>query len=240
MNLKELAGLHFQDMSCNSYPGRIIILGRTPDGSCIQIYSIMGRSDPSRNRIFEKMPDRHGWIETSFVDESKVSGDPNLLIYHAMAEADGYYIVSNGRQTDDLIQIEGIGVLETGDWKYEPDTSHTPRISGIYSPGDVLDMRLVILRKSPFGDACDLMDYAFSGVAPGFGFFISTYEGDGDPLPSFKGEPQVMPIESNDPAEIAATYWAALDADNRVALAVKVIPSNGPSKIEIINRYTVG
>lgn len=242
MNVAYRATTNFRDLSRNSYPGRIITMGRTPNGTPAQIYAIMGRSDGSRYRRFELVPGKHGWLRTSFADRHKVSGDPELLIYHAMAEIeDCAYAVSNGRQTDDLVQCDGrIEVLTTGTWTYEPDPSHTPRISGVCFPGDVQRMQLLMLRKSPFGDACDFLDFSFGEVAPGFGYFISTYEADGDPLPPFSGEPLVMPIASDNPGKIAAAYWAALDADNRVSIAVKVIPVDGPSETKIINRYAVG
>lgn len=164
MNIEEHAATNLKFLSDNPYTGRGIVLGLTPDGRPTQIYYVMGRSPGSRNRILDPVPGKHGWLRTSFADQSKVSGDPGLLIYNAMAEEPDTYIVSNGAQTDAVMQ-------------------------------------------------------------------------NGDPLPPFHGEPLIMPIKSNDPAEIAEMYWSALDADNKVALAVKVILSDGPSEIEIINRY---
>ena len=228
MDISARAAANFKALSQNSYPGRLIVLGQTPDGDPVQIYSIMGRSEGSRNRIFEPVPNEPTCMRTRVADESKVSGDPSLLIYNAMRESGNTFVVSNGDQTD-MVAKDGISVLRGR--QYEPDIPNfTPRITGLTRvSSDSLDLRLVILRKSPFGDTCERFYYDYEGVAtPGYGYFISTYAGDGDPLPSFEGEPLIMPIESNDSIQIAETFWGALDPDNRVALAVK-----------IINRYSV-
>lgn len=238
MYIKERAAANLEALSRNPYPGRGIVLGRTFCLNPVQIYWIMGRSEGSRNRILEPIPEKHGWLRTCIADQSKFQGDPSLLIYTAMAEEPDNFVVSNGAQTDAVMK-RGIGTLN--DWRYEPDKPNfTPRITGITRlwPGDVLDTRLIMLRKSDSGyDECDRFDYVYGKATRGFGFFISTYEGDGNPLPAFHGEPLILPIEDDDPAQIAEAFWSVLNPENRVALAVKVIPHEGPSKIKIINRH---
>lgn len=237
MHIKYEAMSNFLALSQNSYPGRGIVLGRTPDGSFVQIYWVMGRSEGSRNRILESVPSiGHGWIRTRVADASKHSGDPALLIYKAMAEDMGTFVVSNGTQTEAVLRG---GILILDQWQYEPDDPNfTPRITGrIRFLSNGLDMQLVILKKSPFGKKCDRFSYTYSKSAAGYGYYISTYCGDGNPLPSFQGEPIVLPISNTDPAEIAKAYWAVLNEENRVAVAVKIIPIDHPSKIAIINRY---
>jgi IMP cyclohydrolase len=239
MDLSEHAAMNLQALSRNPYPGRGIVLGCTPSGDPIQIYWIMGRSKSSRNRILEPISDKQGWLKTRIADPSEFTGDPSLLIYTAMAEAPGVYIVSNGAQTDAVVQ-SGMSVLENGSWQYEPDRPNfTPRVTGITrrAPDGTLQMDLVILKKSPLSEACDHLSYSYSDVAAGYGYFISTYTGDGDPLPAFCGKPLLLPIESNEPAKIAETYWSTLDLDNRVALAVKIIPYGGPSETTFINHH---
>jgi IMP cyclohydrolase len=237
--IERLAQENLQALACNKYPGRIIVMGRAPNGSSVQIYGIMGRSEGSRNRILEKIEGEHGRLQTRVADESQVTGDPALLIYTAMAEKPGTYVVSNGAQTDTVIQG---GILTLKDsWQYEPDApNYTPRITGVinyirgHKPPEI---RLVILKKSLFGDRCDCMSYDYGEIRLGYGHCISTYEGDGDPLPPFCGEPLLLPIGIN-AKQIAEQYWTALNEHNRVALAVKFIPSDQPSSIYIINRHT--
>jgi len=240
MNANTQAGVNLHGLLDNPYPGRGIIMGRNPDGNLVQIYWVMGRSESSRNRVLETIPDKHGWLRTNIAKQDGYKGDPSLLIYNAMAEERNYYVVSNGTQTDAVIANDNIDALEYDNWEYEPDNPNfTPRITGVirYKSGNLISMRMMILRKSPFGDKCDRWGISFGEVAPGFGYFISTYQGDGNPLPSFHGEPLLMPINHTDPAEIAQMYWSALNKDNRVSLAVKIIPPDGPSKIQIINRH---
>lgn len=234
--IEELAAANLQALSKNRYPGRLIVLGRTPCGDPVQIYSIMGRSEGSRNRIFELAPNEPSCVRTRIADESKISGDPSLLIYNAMREDGNGFVVSNGLQTDSVM-MNGTSALKG--WHYEPDSPNfTPRITGVTRvSGDRLDIRLIMLRKSSFGGACERFYYDYDGVEAGYGYLISTYDGDGDPLPSFSGEPLIMPIESNDPAEIASMFWVNLNEDNKVALATKVIRPGQSSQIEIINRY---
>jgi len=210
----------------------------------------MGRSENSRNRVFEDRGNGDLW--TAPADPAKVA-DPSLIIYRAMAEttpSQGFewlYVVSNGAQTDAV--VDGVwreselllGAL--GDpWAYEPDAPNfTPRITGLFSlhpkRGEAYG-EIMLHKKSPFGDGTVRIlhrhDYAFE--ANGLGLCVTTYMGDGDPLPAFSGEPYLLPL-AGDVKEIAATIWRALNVDNRVALAVKMIDVASPatSLLHVIN-----
>ncbi len=232
----------------NPYHGRFFVLGMDNTGeNAVQIYGVEGRSDHSRNRVLSY--DATGRVFTEPADPSKMK-DPSLIIYNAMKERDhGYFVVSNGEQTDKVVTF-GLGVGEYAgeglfSYQYEPDVPNfTPRITGIcfrrgWPSGkcEGVSFTLAILRKSLWGEACDRHFYTYDHIEPGFGFYISTYTGNGDPLPSFAGEPRLMPIEGDIKA-IAKSYWEAMDTANRVALAVKFIPLDGKwSRIYVINQY---
>jgi len=200
----------------------------------------MGRSESSRNRVFEKVPNTQGWVKTRVADPSTFTGDPSLLIYNAMVEQPNRFVVSNGAQTDAILQ-NGMSELQSGNWKYEPDhPNFTPRISGVINTDEAHRFQLVMLRKSVAGDECDILSYTYDDIPYGFGYFISTYEDDGNPLPSFRDEPRILPIGHRNPHIIALAFWNILNEENRVALAVKVIPSDGsPSRVDIINRFKI-
>ncbi|MDO8523764.1 MAG: IMP cyclohydrolase [bacterium] len=223
----------------NSYVGRGMIVGLDDSGKfLVQMYWIMGRSENSRNRVFER---EGGRLFTEAADPSKVK-DPSLIIYNAMGEqSTGMAVVSNGHQTDAVMGVNSEDVLQIlSDWQYEPDENFTPRITAVsYWWKDKANAEISLLRKSPFGDDCNRNLYKRNGIGKGFGYCITTYVGDGDPLPAFQGEPYLLPL-GGDANFIAGTYWDALNADNRVSLAVKFIPKEGPSHIVINNKYKKG
>ncbi len=230
---------NFEELKNNPYPGRGIVCGMDPSGKyLVQVYWIMGRSGNSRNRVFEA---KGGLLRTAAADPSTLA-DPSLIIYNAMRELSDLYVVTNGDQTDTIIQ----GLLAGASFgqalntrQYEPDKpNYTPRISAICSLRDGMPVaEISILKRSAFGDGCDRQTFRYESFGPGFGHFISTYQGDGNPLPSFKGDPRVMPLEA-DAAAIADTYWSALNVENRVSLAVKFIEiMSGQSEITIRNQY---
>lgn len=239
------AQANFFNLSQNPYPGRGIVAGLDETGQyMVQVYWIMGRSENSRNRVF-KADDETGRLFTEAADPSKVK-DPSLIIYNAMLEAPPFYVVSNGDQTDTVI-----GELNRGPFflesalcgrEYEPDAPNfTQRITAVGKLDSRLGQRIMmsILRKSRFGDRCDQHTYELHS-GPGFGFCVTTYSGDGDPLPPFRGDPLLMPLVGG-AEDIARTYWDALNEANRVSLAVKWIEiGNGRSDIYIINEYTQG
>jgi hypothetical protein len=160
-----------------------------------------------------------------------------------MAEYDDRYVVSNGDQTYTVIKT-----LESGGsfhdamrlHEYEPDEpNYTPRITGIVSlrSGEDPVAVIAVLRESDHGEKCDRLFYEYGALYPGYGYYVTTYTGDGDPLPAFRGEPYILPL-GEDAEGIACDLWNHLDPDNRVAIAVKLINQrSGGTKIHIINQY---
>lgn len=209
----------------NSYPGRGIVLGRSKDGKkAVAAYFIMGRSENSRNRIFAE--EGQG-IRTQAFDPSKLV-DPSLIIYAPVRVLGNTTIVTNGDQTDTI--YEG---LEKGltfeqslrSREFEPDApNYTPRISGVMEiENGVYQYALSILKSSNGNpDSCLRYTYTYENPLPGEGSFIHTYLGDGNPLPSFEGEPKRVEIpDSLD--EFAAMLWSSLNEDNKVSLFVRYI-----------------
>ncbi|MBQ7777724.1 MAG: IMP cyclohydrolase [Oscillibacter sp.] len=219
MNKLDLMNL----LSTNAYPGRGIVLGRSADGkSAIAAYFIMGRSENSRNRVFTVTEDG---IRTEAHDPSKMV-DPSLIIYHPVRQVGGQLVVTNGDQTDTirdfLVEGKSFGqALHTRE--FEPDgPNYTPRISGILNPDG--SFKLSIL-KSADGDpsCCHRFFYTYDHPLAGEGRFIHTYMGDGNPLPSFEGEPERVVLDAASAEELAEQMWAALNADNKVSLFVRYI-----------------
>ncbi len=238
------AASNLEALTKNPYPGRGIVVGLNDSGqSLVQVYWIMGRSENSRNRIFGSEGSR---LFTEAADQSKVK-DSSLIIYNAMDETlspddIAVSVVSNGHQTD-IVKLayfngESLGKA-TRHFQYEPDRPNfTPRITAVSSwVNGTARVEMAIQRKSLWDDACDRHLYEINGLGKGFGYCFHTYSGDDEPLPAFQGEPYLMPL-GGDANFIAGTYWDALNADNRVSLAVKFIPKNGPSEIIIINKYS--
>jgi len=240
MNLRTAAAANFEALAANAYPGRGIVAGLTPDGAhAVHVYWIMGRSDNSRNRIFEPLGDA---VRTAAFDESRVS-DPSLIIYNCVRITGRVHLVSNGDHTDtlhDAIRSGSTFAAAMHTRTFEPDPpNHTPRIAAATD----LDPRHAFLQmavaKSIDNDAAlpTWCVYSFGNGIPGIGHFISTYRGDGNPLPSFAGEPQPMPLPAGIDAT-CATYWQALSAANRVALLVRYIDrQTGVTETRIVNRH---
>ena len=234
MELLNLSSL----LASNPYPGRGIMLGRSADNKkAVAAYFIMGRSENSRNRIFEATEDG---IRTRAFDESKMT-DPSLIIYHPVRVVDGTTIVTNGDQTDTIADSfrsgEGfVRALRTRE--FEPDgPNYTPRISGMVRPGGAY--RLSIL-KSTGGDpsCCQRFFYEYDSPIAGQGHFISTYRTDGSPLPSFEGEPIPVALDSACPACLADKLWESLNADNKVSLYVSFIDlATGAAETVIKNKH---
>lgn len=242
--LRLLAKANLFNLGGNPYPGRIIVAGLDETGENLaQVYAIMGRSQNSRNRIFAN---EGGRLYTEAADPSKVK-DPSLIIYHAMREARGLnytlYVVSNGHQTDGVANgySRGENLYEVmRGWEYEPDKPNfTPRITAtsLWLDDGAHIVEMALLRKSPWHEICNRHLYEINDIGPGFGYCITTYSGDGDPLPAFQGEPYLLPLRGNIRL-IAENFWETLDPDNRVSLAVKFIPKNGPSETVIINKFS--
>ena len=223
----------------NTYPGRGLVIGRSSDqGQWVQVYWIMGRSENSRNRRFVA---EGGILRTEPVDVAKVK-DPSLVIYEAMLELPGVYLVSNGDQTRTLYEtLEAGGTFDDAmaTREREPDAPNfTPRISAALDvKTDPGAMTLSLLKANPIdSELTDRYTYRPASPPPGLGFALTTYIGDGNPLPSFGGDPVLLPCQG-DPEAICDAYWDALDKDNRVSLAVKVISPGSSSRTIIRNRF---
>ena len=222
----------------NPYPGRGILLGRSADGKkAVIAYFIMGRSENSRNRIFETTEDG---IRTKAVDESRMT-DPSLIIYHPVRVVGRGTVVTNGDQTDTIRDHILAGqtfeqALRTRE--FEPDgPNYTPRISGLLSPDG--SYKLSIL-KSAQGDPACCQRFFFEYAAPiaGQGHFISTYETDGDPLPSFQGEPKTVALPEQDLKAFGGGLWESLNADNKVSLFVRYIDlATGEAETALYNKH---
>ncbi len=223
----------------NPYPGRGIMLGRSADSRYAVIaYFIMGRSENSRNRVFEETEDG---IRTKAFDESKMT-DPSLIIYHPVRRMDnGITIVTNGDQTDTIRDNILAGhcyrhALNTR--TFEPDgPNYTPRISGVVKPNGSYDLSIL---KSLDGDPACACRYFYEYDAPkaGVGHFIHTYESDGSPLPSFEGEPRQVSVTAPDAETLAEELWLALNEDNKVSLFVRYIDlETGEDETSIINKH---
>lgn len=222
----------------NAYPGRGIIIGKTPDGKhAASAYFIMGRSENSRNRIF--VTDGDG-IRTEAFDPSKLE-DPSLIIYAPVRVRGNDTIVTNGDQTDTIYDFMGEGktfeeALRTRE--FEPDgPNYTPRISGVMHMAEGFNYEMSIL-KSDNGnpDQCNRYTFFYDNPVAGEGHFIHTYMHDGNPLPSFEGEPKLIEM-SDDMDAFADMLWDSLNEDNKVSLFVRYINlEDGNVRTKIINK----
>lgn len=222
----------------NSYVGRGIVIGKSEDGKkAVTAYFIMGRSENSRNRIFTE---KNGEVFTEPFDASKVE-DPSLIIYAAVRKFENKLIVTNGDQTDTVYDFLAKGKCFNGALKtreFEPDKPNfTPRISGIlkFENGDfTYDMSIL---KSIDEDGTDCARYLFSYPSKaGLGHFIHTYVCDGNPIPTFQGEPERVAI-GNDIDEFTDKLWNALDKDNKISLYVRYTDlETGAEENRMINK----
>ena len=228
-----------QELQTNAYPGRGIVIGKTPDGTkAVTAYFIMGRSENSRNRVF--VEDGEG-IRTQAFDPSKLS-DPSLIIYAPVRVLGNKTIVTNGDQTDTIYELMDKQMtfeqsLRTRE--FEPDgPNYTPRISGIMHIKDGNYNYAMSILKSNNGnpDACNRYTFAYENPVAGEGHFIHTYQCDGNPLPSFEGEPKLVAIE-DDMDAFTDKIWNSLNADNKVSLFVRYIDiTTGNYTSKIINK----
>ena len=235
MEMKSLAA----ELSSTTYPGRGIVIGKTPDGKHAAIaYFIMGRSENSRNRVF--VEDGEG-IRTQAFDPSKLE-DPSLIIYAPVRVLGNKTIVTNGDQTDtiyDLMNQQFTFEQALRTREFEPDApNYTPRISGIlHIEGGNYNYAMSILKSNNGNpDACNRYTFAYENPVNGEGHFIHTYMGDGNPLPSFEGEPTLVDIP-NDMNEFAELVWNNLNEDNKVSLFIRYINlSDGSYETKIMNK----
>lgn len=227
----------FGILSGNEYPGRGIILGKN-GGFAVAAYFIMGRSANSRNRTFRQEGEN---VTIYPYDASKVE-DPSLIIYSPIRKIENKLIVTNGDQTDTIYDFIARGesfeqALETRE--FEPDSPNfTPRISGIVSFSDGgFSYKLSILKSADEnGSACARYTFSYPSI-DGTGHFISTYNGDGKPLPTFTGEPKRIAL-SHGIDEFAEKLWSSLNEDNKISLYVSYTDiKSGSSEVRIFNKY---
>ncbi len=228
-----------QELKSNAYPGRGIVIGKTPDGTrAVAAYFIMGRSENSRNRVF--VTEGEG-IRTQAFDPSKLV-DPSLIIYAPVRVLGNKTIVTNGDQTDTI--YEGMDRQLTFEQslrsrEFEPDgPNYTPRISGImHIENGVYNYAMSIL-KSNNGDpsSCNRYTFAYENPAAGEGHFIHTYMHDGNPLPSFEGEPKLVEM-MDDMEAFTQMLWNSLNEENKVSLFVRYVDlETGKYETKIVNK----
>lgn len=236
MNVYEVGSLP-EKLSTNTYPGRGIILGVSPDGkNTVAAYFIMGRSVNSRNRIFVQEPDG---IRTEAYDPSKME-DPSLIIYHPVRQAGCGLIVTNGDQTDTIWEYLAKGesweaALRTR--KFEHDGPNwTPRISGLLAADGSYKMSILKAADAE-GSACARFFYEYPAIA-GLGHFIHTYVCDGNPvIPTFQGEPERVALD-NDIDSFTNMLWENLNPDNKISLFVRYTDrQTGAVAQRILNKH---
>ena len=227
-----------EELKGNAYPGRGIVIGKTPDGKkAVAAYFIMGRSENSRNRVF--VEDGEG-IRTQAFDPAKLT-DPSLVIYAPVRVLGNKTIVTNGDQTDTI--YEGMDRQLTFEQslrsrEFEPDSpNYTPRISGILHVEKGTYNYAMSILKSNNGSpkACNRFTFAYENPKAGEGHFIHTYIGDGNPLPSFEGEPKLVGILDSMEG-FTNLLWTSLNEENKVSLFVRYIDiATGAYETKIVN-----
>lgn len=237
MNIYEVKSMSAR-LQGNAYPGRGIVVGKTPDGKKAAFaYFIMGRSANSRNRIFtEKGND----VYTEPFDASKVE-DPSLIIYAAIRSFQNHLIVTNGDQTDTIYQglEQGISFEDALEMRcFEPDPPNfTPRISAMatFEKGDFRYRMSILKSGDEAGTFCNRFSFHY-GAKPGLGHFLHTYVCDGNPIPTFQGEPERVSIPERID-EFTADIWKALDENNKISLYVRYVDlATGEAENRMINR----
>ncbi len=228
-----------EELKNNSYPGRGIIIGRSMDGEkAVMAYFIMGRSVNSRNRVF--LEDGQG-IRTQAFDPSKLT-DPSLIIYAPVRVLGNKTIVTNGDQTDTIYELMDKQqtfeqALRTRE--FEPDApNYTPRISGILHVENGTYNYAMSILKSNHGnkDSCNRYTFAYHNPIAGEGHFLHTYLSDGEPLPSFEGEPKLIEI-SGDITSFTKMLWESLNKENKVSLFTRFIDiKTGKYESRIVNK----
>ncbi len=224
----------------NTYPGRGIIIGTSADGQyAVTAYFIMGRSENSRNRVF--VPEENAVTIYPF-DESKVT-DPSLIIYSPLRRYENKLIITNGDQTDTVYDGLKEGKTFAHSLKsreFEPDAPNfTPRISGMLTfDNGGFEYEMSILKSADEqGNACNRYHFEYSPIA-GVGHFIHTYNCDGNPIPTFTGEPERIAIGNDDINSFAVALWENLNPNNKVSLLVNYTKlEDNSEKTVIINRH---
>ena len=222
----------------NTYPGRGILIGLTPDGTrALVAYFIMGRSANSRNRVFTE---KDGAVFTEPFDASKVQ-DPSLIIYAAIRAYENKLVVTNGDQTDTVVDglAGGLSFARALEARaFEPDAPNfTPRISGMltFAEGSFTYEMSILKSADAAGTACNRFTFSYAPL-PGLGHFLHTYVGDGNPIPTFQGEPERMAL-CDDLDEMTRRLWSSLDENNKISLFVKTVDlKTGEAQSRLINK----
>ena len=222
----------------NTYPGRGIVIGKTPDGKkAVTAYFIMGRSENSRNRVFTE---KQGEVFTEPFDATKVQ-DPSLIIYAAIRQYENNLIVTNGNQTDTVYDGLKQGktfteALESRE--FEPDAPNfTPRISGMltFQNGDFTYQMSILKSADEQGTACNRFTFHYAPLN-GLGHFLHTYVCDGNPIPTFQGEPERMAV-CDDIDEMTRRLWDSLNENNKISLYVRYIDlASGKAENRLVNK----
>ncbi len=228
------------ELNSLSYHGRGIIIGKSADSKKAETaYFIMGRSENSRNRVFVSEGEA---MRTKAFDESKMT-DPHLIIYYPVRVLGNKTIVTNGDQTDTIYELMDKQMtfeqaLRTRE--FEDDCPNfTPRISGIIRrEADGMNFAMSILKSAEGDDSsCERFTYAYSNPKAGFAKFIHTYNSDGNPLPSFEGEPKTLELPDLSIDELTDLIWTNLNEDNKVSLFVRYIDiETGKTDTRIVNK----
>ena len=229
-----------EELNSLSYHGRGIMIGKSQDGKkAITAYFIMGRSVNSRNRVFVLEGEA---MRTKAFDESKMV-DPHLIIYYPVRVLGNKTIVTNGDQTDtiyDLMDKQMTFEQALRTREFEDDAPNfTPRISGIIRrEADGMNFAMSILKSAEGDDSsCERFTYAYSNPKNGYAKFIHTYMGDGNPLPSFEGEPKALTLPDMDIDSLTSHIWENLDPENKVSLFVRYIDiASGETETRIVNK----
>lgn len=228
------------ELNSLSYHGRGIMIGKSADGKkAVTAYFIMGRSENSRNRVFVAEGDA---MRTKAFDESKMT-DPHLIIYYPVRVLGNKTIVTNGDQTDtiyDLMdkQMTFEQALRTREFE-DDKPNFTPRISGIIHREDgEMNFAMSILKSAEGDDSsCERFTYAYTNPLPGKAKFIHTYNAEGDPLPSYEGEPKTLVLPDVDIDTLTDLIWKNLNSDNKVSLFVRYIDlESGETETRIVNK----
>ena len=222
----------------NTYPGRGIIVGKTPDGTrAMAAYFIMGRSANSRNRIFTE---KQGEVFTEPFDASKVE-DPSLIIYAALRSLEKHLIVTNGNQTDTIYDGLQAGksfseALETREFEPDPP-NYTPRISAMltFEKEDFTYQMSILKSADAAGSACNRFTWNYAPIS-GLGHFLHTYVCDGNPIPTFQGEPERI-VLCDDLDEMTDRLWKALNEQNKISLYVRTVNlKTGETDSRLVNK----
>ena len=229
-----------EELNSLAYHGRGIIIGKSADGKkAITAYFIMGRSENSRNRVFVAEGEA---MRTKAFDESKMT-DPHLIIYYPVRVLGNKTIVTNGDQTDTIYELMDKQMtfeqaLRTREFE-DDKPNFTPRISGIiHRENGNMNFAMSILKSAEGDDSsCERFTYAYSSPKAGMAKFIHTYNCDGNPLPSFEGEPKTLTLPDTDIDSLADLIWTNLNEDNKVSLFVRYIDiATGETDTRIINK----